>query len=57
VELGIGDPTAFISSQRERLRIIRAATPQPRGTVDRLRAFSSNPHFQIVLLDVEEEEE
>ncbi|KAJ1431648.1 hypothetical protein B484DRAFT_395379 [Ochromonadaceae sp. CCMP2298] len=51
VELGIEDAAAFISAQQERVRIIRDATPQPRDTVDRLRAASSNPHFQVILVN------
>jgi hypothetical protein len=50
LQLGIEDPKALLSSQRDRLQVLRAATQQQGDTVvDRLQAASSNPHFKIEL--------
>mmetsp|Transcript_34749 Transcript_34749/g.76646 ORF Transcript_34749/g.76646 Transcript_34749/m.76646 type:complete len:452 (+) Transcript_34749:129-1484(+) len=49
LQLGMEDPEALLSSQRDRLQVLRAATQQQGDTVDRLLAASSNPHFKIEL--------
>jgi hypothetical protein len=49
LELGMEDPDALLTSQRDRLQGIRAATEQPgeMDTVDKLHAASSNPRFRV----------
>ncbi|KAJ1412191.1 hypothetical protein B484DRAFT_402397 [Ochromonadaceae sp. CCMP2298] len=56
LQLGMEDPEALLSSQRDRLQVLRAATQQPgemdeMDIVDKLHAASSNPRFKLILLD------
>jgi hypothetical protein len=57
LQLGIDGPEALLASQRDRLQVLSAAIKQPDAmdTVDRLRAASSHPDFEIELDDVEDE--
>ncbi|KAJ1424847.1 hypothetical protein B484DRAFT_398151 [Ochromonadaceae sp. CCMP2298] len=56
VQLGMEDPEALLSSQRDRLQVMSAATQQQAGdmdatdTLDRLKAASSNSHFTVTLV-------
>jgi len=56
LQLGIEDPEALLSSQRDRLQVLSAATQQPgeiddTDTADRLQAASSHPRFKVKLQD------
>ncbi|KAJ1428383.1 hypothetical protein B484DRAFT_449896 [Ochromonadaceae sp. CCMP2298] len=54
LQLGMEDPEALLSSQRDRLQVLRAATQQQPGgmdTLDKLRAASSNPRFKVTFPD------
>ncbi|KAJ1393497.1 hypothetical protein B484DRAFT_459295 [Ochromonadaceae sp. CCMP2298] len=59
LQLGMEDPEALLSSQRDRLQVLRAATQQPgeMDIVDKLYAASSNPRFKVVLLDDDDDED
>mmetsp|Transcript_29567 Transcript_29567/g.63681 ORF Transcript_29567/g.63681 Transcript_29567/m.63681 type:complete len:456 (+) Transcript_29567:117-1484(+) len=59
LQMGIDDPEALLSSQRDRLQVLRAATQQPgeMDIVDKLYAASSNPRFKVVLLDDDDDED
>jgi hypothetical protein len=56
VQLGSDDPEALLSSQRDRLQVLRAATQQQpdeiddTDTLDRLKTASSNRRFEVKLL-------
>mmetsp|Transcript_34596 Transcript_34596/g.76887 ORF Transcript_34596/g.76887 Transcript_34596/m.76887 type:complete len:440 (+) Transcript_34596:136-1455(+) len=47
LQMGIDDPEALLSSQRDRLQVLRAATRQQGDTEDKLRAASSHPNFEV----------
>mmetsp|Transcript_29561 Transcript_29561/g.63669 ORF Transcript_29561/g.63669 Transcript_29561/m.63669 type:complete len:284 (+) Transcript_29561:369-1220(+) len=47
LQLGIANPEALLSSQRDRLQVLRAATRQQGDTEDKLRAASSHPNFEV----------
>jgi len=56
LQLGMEDPEALLSSQRDRLQVLSAATQQPgeiddTDTADRLQAASSHPRFKVKLQD------
>ncbi|KAJ1438334.1 hypothetical protein B484DRAFT_212671 [Ochromonadaceae sp. CCMP2298] len=59
LRFGIDDPEALLSSQRDRFQVLSAATQQQPGDmdsmdlVDRLKAASNNPDFEVVLVDDE----
>jgi hypothetical protein len=52
-DLGMEDAEALLDSQRDRLQSIRAATEQDEmmDTVDKLRAASCNPTFEVDVVD------
>ncbi|KAJ1395610.1 hypothetical protein B484DRAFT_459012, partial [Ochromonadaceae sp. CCMP2298] len=53
LQLGIVDPEALLSSQRDRLQVLKAPTQQAgdTDTADRLQAASSHPRFKVKLQD------
>jgi hypothetical protein len=47
LQIGVDNPEAFIAEQRE--RFMKAS--QPQSAVQRLQAASSNPHFEVEVVD------
>ncbi|KAJ1429327.1 hypothetical protein B484DRAFT_61234 [Ochromonadaceae sp. CCMP2298] len=59
LQLDMEDPEALLSSQRDRLQVLSAATqqqPDATDTADRLQAASSNIRFKVELLDDEDDD-
>ncbi|KAJ1394368.1 hypothetical protein B484DRAFT_484411 [Ochromonadaceae sp. CCMP2298] len=62
LQLGMEDPEALLSSQRDRLQVLSAATQQPgemdeMDIVDKLHAASSHPRFKVVLVYEDDEDD